>query len=177
MLRSVKVATPFTAGWSSVPLNVPGLSRPPLWPMAIVMLPLNVVTILFWSSTAATRTGGEVVAPGAVLVGGCRNTSLGAGPGVGGGVAVMANGAVVSPASADAAAVSVYPVPIRSIRKLAKVATPFTAATLVVPVRFALPSTATFTVSVKLVTTCPAESNAVTCTGGLMTLSFIVLSG
>src|ERR1041384_6638908 len=101
MLRSVKVATPFTAGWSSVPLNVPGLSRPPLWPMAIVMLPLNVVTILFWSSTAATRTGGEIVSPGAVLVGGCRHNNLVAGPGVGGGGAGVWNASLASPAAGD----------------------------------------------------------------------------
>jgi len=36
---------------------------------------------------------------------------------------------------------------------------------------------ATFTLPVKLVTTFPAESNAVTCTGGRMMLSFMVLSG
>src|SRR5437879_5474343 len=106
MLRSAKVATPFTAGWSSVPLKVPGLSKPPLWPIAIVMPPLNVVTILFWSSTAATRTGGEIVAPGAVLVGCPTNASFVAWP-EGGGVAVMSNASLVSPASGDAVAVSI----------------------------------------------------------------------
>src|SRR5205823_14215085 len=92
---------PFTAGWSNVPLKVPALSKPPLWPIAIVMLPLNVGTILFWSSTAATWTGGETVAPGAVLGGGFTNTSCVAGP-VGGGAAVPSNAALVSPAT-DAA--------------------------------------------------------------------------
>src|SRR5207244_11595308 len=100
--------------------------------MAIVMLPLNVVTILFWSSTAATRTGGEIVAPGDVLVGCPTNASLVAGPGVGGGVALMSNASLVSPASGVAVAVSVYPEPIWSIRKLANVATPVTAAAGVV---------------------------------------------
>src|SRR5256885_1842308 len=60
------------------------------------MLPLNVGTILFWSSTAATCTGGEIVAPGAVLPGCRTNTSFVAGPVVGG-VAVMSNAVLVSP--------------------------------------------------------------------------------
>src|SRR5256885_17058711 len=96
------------------------------------MLPLNVGTILFWSSTAATCTGGEIVAPGAVLVGCRTNMSFVAGPVVGG-VAVMSNGVLVSPAKGAAAAVRVYPVPIWSMLKLAKVATPFTAATSIEP--------------------------------------------
>src|SRR5205823_5671227 len=121
--------------------------------------------------------------PGAVLVGCTANASLVAGPGAGGGVAVMSNASLVSAASGDAVAVSVYPLPIWSMRKLAKVAIPFTAATSAVPVSCPSPSTpplspmATFTLPVKLVTTFPAESNAVTCSGGRMMLSFIVLSG
>src|SRR5256885_3162606 len=146
------------------------------------MLPLNVVTILFWSSTTATRTGGAIVAPGAVLVGCPTNSSFVAGPG-GGGVAVTSNDVLVSPAYDAAVAVSVYPLPIWSIRKLAKVATPFTAATCGVPesrpplTRPPLSPMATVTVPVKVATTVPAESNAVTCTGGRMVLSFIVPSG
>ena len=95
----------------------------------------------------------------------------------------MSNASLVSAASEDAVAVSVYPVPIWSMRKLAKVAIPFTAATSVVPVSRPSPSTppllpmATFTLPVKLATTFPAESNTVTCTGGRIMLSFIVLSG
>src|SRR2546429_4478003 len=130
--RSRNEARPLTVGWSSVPRKVPAQSKPPLWPIAIVMLPLNVGTILFWSSTAATWTGGEIVAPGAVLVGCFTNTSFVAGPVVGG-VAVTSNAVLVSPTKDAAAAVSVYPDPIWSMLKLAKVATPFTAATCVEP--------------------------------------------
>src|SRR5438093_10447155 len=35
MRKSGKVATPFTAGWSSVPRRLPGWSNPPLCPIAI----------------------------------------------------------------------------------------------------------------------------------------------
>src|SRR5437763_14609200 len=102
MLKSGKVAAPGTAGWSSVPRRLPGWGNPPLCPIAIVMLPPKVVTILFWSSNAATCTGGEIMAPGAVLVGGIANASLVAGPGAGGGVAVMSNASLVSAPSEDA---------------------------------------------------------------------------
>jgi hypothetical protein len=95
----------------------------------------------------------------------------------------MLNAVLVSAAREDAVAVSVYPVPIWSILKLAKVATPFTAAAAGEPARRprlttpALRPMATVTVPVKLVTTFPAESNAVTCTGGWMVLSFMALWG
>src|SRR5438105_8069709 len=183
ILKFENMATPFTAGTSLVPFRVAPPSRLPSCPILIQMVPLKVVTVLFRSSTAATCTGGEIMAPGAVLVGSTANASLVDGPG-GGGVAVTSNALLASPARGAAAAASVYPVPIWSIRKLAKVATPFTAATSVVPVRRPpltrppLWPMATVTVPVKLVTTFPAESNAVTCTGGWMVLSFIcVLSG
>src|SRR5712691_8447936 len=57
MLRSENVATPFTAATVFVPDSVPGTSRPPLCPIAIVTEPVKLGTGLPWSSTAATCTG------------------------------------------------------------------------------------------------------------------------
>src|SRR5438045_9462456 len=90
------------------------------------MLPLNVVTILFRSSTTATCTG-LIVAPGGVLVGCRTNMTFVAGPGAGG-VAVTSNGAPVTPGRDAAAAATANPAPSWSLPKLAAVGAPCTAA-------------------------------------------------
>src|SRR5436309_2496818 len=54
MLRFEKVATPFTAVTVVVPDNVPGMTRPPLWPMVMVTGPLKPVTGLPCASCAVT---------------------------------------------------------------------------------------------------------------------------
>src|SRR6266487_5799748 len=83
MLRSEKVATPFTAVTVFVPERFPGSSRPPLCPIAIVTEPLKDVTVLPCSSTTATCTGGWIVRNGSVRLGcvtnaRCRTVGLSA---------------------------------------------------------------------------------------------------
>src|SRR6266576_1293985 len=79
MLRSEKVATQFTAVIVLVPESVPGVSRPPLCPMAIVTEPVKLATVLPNASTAATRTGGCMATSGSVVVGCTVNTKCSGG--------------------------------------------------------------------------------------------------
>src|SRR5258705_6233873 len=69
MLRSEKVATPFTALTVFVPLSVPGSSNPPLCLIAIVTGPVKLVSVLPCSSSTATCTAGWIVNNGAVRLG------------------------------------------------------------------------------------------------------------
>src|SRR5260370_12873387 len=74
MLKSENVATPLTNDTVFVPESVPGSSKPPLCPIAIVTEPLKVVTMLPRSSTAATFTAGVMVMRGNVVLGWIVNT-------------------------------------------------------------------------------------------------------
>src|SRR6267154_2321712 len=69
MLKSENVATPFTAFTVLVPDNVPGRSRPPLCPMAIVTGPLYPAIVLPAASTTLTSTGGVIVVKGSARCG------------------------------------------------------------------------------------------------------------
>src|SRR5258706_238327 len=79
MLRSANVATPFTAVTVLVPDSVPGMSVPPLWPMAIVTGPLKPVTALPDASVTVTCTAGVMVIMGSVVFGWTANTRCGGG--------------------------------------------------------------------------------------------------
>src|SRR6266702_8444047 len=73
MLRSEKVATPFTAVTVLVPESVPRSRRPPLCPIAIVTEPLKDVIVFNGSATTVTRTG-FIVSRGSVVLGCVVNT-------------------------------------------------------------------------------------------------------
>src|SRR2546430_9214820 len=105
-----------------VPASVP---LPGFVPIATVTFPVNPVAVLLLASRAVTCTAGVIVAPADVVLGSTENTSCVAVP------AVMLNAVLVAlPAPV---AVSVYPVPTLSIPRVANVATPAAAATVVVP--------------------------------------------
>src|SRR6266545_550524 len=81
----------------------------------------------------------------------------------------MVNGALVALLKPDAVAVSVYPLPARSMLRFEKVAIPFTAATVFVPDRIpplGFAPKAILIESVKLVTVLPESSCAATRTAG-----------
>src|SRR6266849_6359374 len=175
MLNVEKVATPPTAATVVVPASVaPGVPVPTA--IATVTLPTKVGTKLPKASCALTCTAGVIVAAAGVVVGCTVNASTLAAAGV------MLNAALATAGSPLAVAVSVYPVPLTSMNKVPKVATPFTAATAVVP-----PSTAplvpvpgvraTVTVPVKLATGFPRASSAVTFTAGVIWRSATVVTG
>src|SRR5690349_4280503 len=85
------------------------------------------------------------------------------------GPAVTLNGTLSAPVNPLAVAVSVSAAPALSIRRFANVATPFTAATLVVPKMVSVaPRVATVTGPVKPVAVFPDASFAVTCTAGVI---------
>src|SRR2546427_13223208 len=69
MLKSEKVATPFTAVTVLVPDRVPGMSKPPLFAVGIVPRPLKRATGLPRASSAVTFTGGRIVMNGSVVLG------------------------------------------------------------------------------------------------------------
>src|SRR5882762_6144334 len=81
MLRFEKTATPFTGATGPPPDSVPGKSKPPLCPIATTTEPTRLVAWLPTASYAVTRTGGWMVAPARVLLGGTVNTSCVAAPG------------------------------------------------------------------------------------------------
>src|SRR6266511_3426343 len=131
MLRVEKVATPAAAETVVVPARVAfGLAVPPL--NASVTAPVNTVTVLPKPSSTATCTAGVSVAP-AVVVAGCPVTASFTAA-----LGVIANAALVAPASPLAAAVSVYPVATLSMLKPVNVATPAAAGTVVAPPNVAL---------------------------------------
>src|SRR5262245_19182445 len=130
MDRLEKVATPFTAATVGVPESVP---PPGLAPMAIVMLAVELGTRLPNASCTVTWTAGAMATPAPALVGCTVKASPFATAGL------MLNAEEVAPVSGAEAAVSVYPVPALSMERLEKVATPFTAATVVVPDSVPLP--------------------------------------
>ena len=88
--------------------------------------------------------------------------------------------ALVAPVSPVAVAVSVYPLPARSMLRFEKLATPFTAATLLVPDSvppLGFVPRATVMVPLKVASVLPAPSRAATCTGGEIVLPAVALLG
>ena len=69
MLRSLNVATPFTAVTVLVPDNVPGMTKPLLVPIAIVTGPLKLGTGWPAPSVAVTSTAGCIDIIGIVVLG------------------------------------------------------------------------------------------------------------
>src|SRR5579859_8186286 len=69
MLKSPKVATPFTGATVLVPDRVPGMSVPPLCPMAIVTESPKLATALPNASSAVTCTAGAIATRGSVVRG------------------------------------------------------------------------------------------------------------
>src|SRR5881396_1896294 len=164
MLRLAKVATPLTAATVVVPERVPLAG---LVPIATVMLVVAVVTLLPWASWTATCTAGVIAAPAAAVLGCAVKTSFAAGPTL----RVMLNALLVAPMRPVADAVSVYPVPGLLMLRFAKVATPLTAATVVVPARVPLAGLvpiATVMLVVAVVTVLPWASWTATCTAGVI---------
>src|SRR5204862_8191942 len=92
----------------------------------------------------------------------------------------MVNAVLVTPAGPVALAASVYPVPTLSILRLANVATPFTAATLVGPASVPPPGLLTIasaTLPVNGVAVLPCASCTVTWTAGVIAAPEVALDG
>jgi hypothetical protein len=147
-LNVEKVATPPTAVTVVVPERVPLAG---LVPIANVMPELAVVTVLPWASWTATDTAGVIAAPAAALLGCTVKPTFAAAP------TLMLNALLIAPVRPDADAVSVQPTPTWLRLNVEKVATPPTAATVVVPERVPLAGfpIATVMLVVALVTVLP----------------------
>ena len=161
-LKPGKPATPATAARDTVPDSDP---PPALLPMAMVTVPVKVVTVLPRLSCAVTCTAGVIALPAAVFPGWTVNTSRVAA------AAVTANPMLVVTASPVLDAVSVYPVPVLSMFSVPNVATPLTAACVVVPDSVPPPALlpiATVTLPVNPLAVLPNWSRAVICTAGVM---------
>src|SRR5207249_2021443 len=169
MLNPEKVATPATAATVLVPDKVP---VPGFVPIATVMFPVNPVAVLPLPSWAVIWTAGVIAAPATVLVGSTLKTRAVAAAGV------MLNAVlVVLPA----------PVPLRfSTRRSSdllnpeKVATPATAATVLVPDKvpvLGFVPIATVIFPVNPVAVLPLPSWAVTSTAGVIAAPATVLVG
>src|SRR2546423_4718144 len=128
MLSPEKVATPLTVFRVTAPAGVPLLSFLPALP---ILFPVNPVAVLPPASWAVTSTAGVIAAPAVVVLGCTENTSCVAVP------AVMLNAALVVLPAPDA--VRVYPVPDLSMLSPVYVATPATAATVLVPDKVPVP--------------------------------------
>src|SRR6266849_2370363 len=175
MLSVAKVATPLTTATVVVPPSVAPLVPVPA-AIATVTLPTKVGTKLPKASCALTCTAGVIVAAADVVVGCTVNASTLAAAGV------MLNAVLATAGSPLAVAVSVYPVPLTSMNKVPKVATPFTAATAVVPPsvapRVPVPAAiATVTLPTKVGTRLPKASCALTCTAGVIVAAAGVVVG
>src|SRR5437868_4780772 len=121
MERVENVATPPTAGAVEVPDSVP---PPGLVPIATVMLAVEPVTVLLNASCTVTCTAGAIATPATALAGCAVNASLVAAAGL------MLKADEVAPVREAEVALREYPVPVLSIDRLEKVATPPTAATV-----------------------------------------------
>src|SRR5437762_2624429 len=173
-----KVATPPIAASVVVPDSAPPAG---FVPIATVTLLLNPGTLLLMASSAATSTGGATCAPAVAVVGCIVKASCVAAPGL------MSNGALVAPPSPVAVADSVYPVPpltvpVLSMLRPEKVATPPTAATVFVPDRVApaapVPGViVAVTLPAKPATVLPSASCAVTWAAGVIVAPAVVLVG
>src|SRR5437773_1430673 len=96
------------------------------------MLVVAVVTVLPWASWTATWTPGVIAPPAAALLGCTVKSSFAAAP------TPMLNALLVAPVRPVADAISVYPVALLLRLNVENVATPFTAAIVVVPARVPL---------------------------------------
>src|SRR6266699_3515744 len=162
MLRVENVATPATAATVVVPVSVPASG---FVSIATVTSLVNPVAVFPCASRAVTCSAGEIVAPAVVLVGSTVNTRWLAAPGA------MLKAALVAVVRPAALAANVYPVPVLLMLTPENVATPATAATVVVPDRVPLPGLvpiASVTLPVNPVTVFPWASRAVICTAGLI---------
>src|SRR5207249_2919703 len=129
------------------------------------MLVVAVVTVLPWASWTATWTPGVIAPPAAALLGCTVKTSFAASP------ALMLNADRMSvvPGRTVAVGVSVYPLIAVLRLNVENVATPFTAAIVVVPARVPLAGLvpiATVMLVVAVVTVLPWASWTATCTAG-----------
>src|SRR5262245_13590283 len=163
MLSVEKVATPATAATVVVPDSVP---PPGFTPIASATSPAKPEAVLPSESNVVTWIG-ESVAPAVVVMGCAVNTSWFTAP------AATSKELLIASASPVAFAVRVKPAPLRFTLRIAKVATPATAATVRVPRRLAptvpVPTvTSTVTLPVKSGTVLPNASRAVTTTAGLI---------
>src|SRR3954470_15828683 len=171
MDRVENVATPLTAATVVVPESVP---PPGLVPMATVMLAVDPVTVLLNASCTVTCTEGAMATPAVALAGCTVNASLVAAAGL------MLKAAEVAPVREAEVALSVYPVPVLSMDRLEKVATPLAAATVAVPESVPPPGLlpmATVMLAVELGTRLPNASCTATCTAGLIAAPAIALDG
>src|SRR5207247_139106 len=152
----------------------PGRVPPPGFvPMATVQLPPNAVAVFPMASCAVTCTAGVIAAPAMALLGGTVNASCVAAPGV----TLKAALVWVSPA---APAVKVYALPTLLMLNPGNIATPLTAATVVVPARVPPPGfapIATVTLPLNAVATFPCASSAVTRTAGVITAPAVASPG
>jgi hypothetical protein len=168
MLRLEKFATPFTGVTVVVPESVP---PPGLVPIATVIVPVAVVTVLSTTSRTVTLNGGIVPpendAPGCAL-----NTSLLGGPAFTSKVLLTVEVRLVE------VAMSAYPEAALLIEMLEKVATPFTAETVVTPSRKApltwLVAIERKTLFVALSTVFPAKSCTATWNAGIVVTAVVV---
>src|SRR5690349_10723385 len=170
-LRSVKVATPPTPATGVVPINV---APPGLLARAMLTDPVNPDARFPSLSSARILTAGEIWCPATAGLGSIPNTSCVAVPGV------MLNEPLVAVLKPVAVAVSQYPLPVLSRVRSPKLATPFTAATVVVPPSVLPPGLLpndTVTLPVKVGTRLFAASSAVSCTAGLIAIPATVFDG
>src|SRR5437773_1877412 len=169
MLRPGNVATPATAATVLVPDKVPVLG---LVPIATVTLPVNPVAVLPLASWAVTWTAGVIAAPATVFVGSTLKTRAEAAAGV------MLNAAlVVLPARSDERRVGDAGLSLRSPEKLA---TPATAATVLVPDKvpvLGLVPIAPVMFPVISLAVLPLASWAVTSTAGVIAAPAVVVLG
>src|SRR5213596_4193715 len=171
MLRFGKVATPLTAATVVVPARVPLAG---LVPIATVMLVVAVITVLPWASWTATCIAGVIAPPAAALLGCTVKRSFAAAP------TPMLNALLVAPVRPVADAISVYPVALLLRLNVENVATPFTAAIVVVPARVPLAGLvpiATVMLVVAVVTVLPWASWTATCTAGVIAAPAAALLG
>src|SRR5213076_2406628 len=120
------------------------------------MLVVAVITVLPWASWTATCIAGVIAPPAAALLGCTVKTSFAAAP------TPMLNALLVAP---------VYPVALLLRLNVENVATPFTAAIVVVPARVPLAGLvpiATVMLVVAVVTVLPWASWTATCTAGVI---------
>src|SRR5207237_7818973 len=135
---------------------------------------VNPVATLPKASSARTFTAGLIWWSATVVLGCVPNTSWVAAPGV------ILKPLLVAGFRPVAVALSAELVPALLALKSTKLATPFTAATVVVPLSVLPPGllpSATVTLPVKLGTGFPAGSSAVTCTAGLIAATPTVFDG
>src|SRR5437773_2509678 len=169
MLSPEKVATPLTAAWVSVPVSVPLLG---LVPIATVMFPVNPVAVLPLPSWAVTSTAGVIAVPAVVVLGCALNTNCVAVP------AVILNAALV--VLPRPVARRVGPVRALSMLRPGNLATPATAATVLVPDKVPLLGfvpIATVMFPVNPLAVLPLASWAVTSTAGVIAAPAVVVLG